>query len=86
MSEMIERVARAIHESSSKWPWAGMSNMNKDDRRKDARAAIEAMREPTEEIRDAWAAHAARTDGAASARGYHDAMIDASIARKGGAQ
>lgn len=43
MSDMIERVARAIHSCEA---WSSFWSM--DDARVLARAAIEAMREPTE--------------------------------------
>lgn len=44
MSEMIERVARAIAECHSGRDWRGMSEHGKDWWRDEARAAIEAMR------------------------------------------
>jgi hypothetical protein len=54
VSEMIDRVARAINEVN---PWVGIAWMDlpsvpKDEYRAKARAAIEAMREPTEGMLD----------------------------------
>ncbi len=53
MSEMIERVAKAISECHSGRDWRGMSEYGKDWWREEARAAIEAMREPTEAMETA---------------------------------
>lgn len=60
MSEMVERVARAIHNAKpgNAWDWLreyakGGDQTAKgiiDDRMLEARAAIEAMREPTEDM------------------------------------
>jgi len=47
VSEMVERVARAIHDMHSAGP---AYELAADDWRDMARAAIEAMREPTEEM------------------------------------
>lgn len=50
MSEMIERVARAIHRTEGPWsdvPWDDLPESAKSASRRQARAAIEAMREPT---------------------------------------
>lgn len=61
MSEMIERVARVIHENHAfdsigeHTPWDEVNDVfshAQDDYRKVARAAIEAMREPTQEMKD----------------------------------
>lgn len=55
---MIERVARAIYEADDAWstafPWPSMasSEQSPDNYRRIARAAIEAMREPTEAMRE----------------------------------
>ena len=48
MSEMVERVAKAIYALQFGKPWAG--NFSQDDARVCARTAIEAMRQPTEEM------------------------------------
>lgn len=56
MDEMVERVARAMYEI---WypcgmpPW-GEAVISKETWRKSARAAIEAMREPTAAMQDAF--------------------------------
>jgi len=50
-NDMIERVARAIYEGrngSGCKPWAHQPKAHQEPYLKDARAAIEAMREPTE--------------------------------------
>ena len=53
MSEIIERVARAAYESlfNGEWPDVGTS-ISADGFRTAARAAIEAMREPTDEMKN----------------------------------
>lgn len=67
MSEMIERVAKAIYEADDVWseafPWPtmGSDEQSADNYRRIARAAIQAMRVPTKEMVlaglncDAWA-------------------------------
>lgn len=52
MSEMIEKVAKAAYESlfSGEWPDVGTS-ISADQFRTAARAAIEAMREPTNDMK-----------------------------------
>ncbi len=57
MSEMVERVARALIESGGSTPWEEMDNPNsdaptwyRDHYFRMARAAIEAMREPPKEM------------------------------------
>jgi len=51
MTDMIERVARAIHARSDHASlWSELDGYSKIEYREDARAAIEAMREPTEEM------------------------------------
>ena len=52
-NDMIERVARAIYEGrngSGCKPWAHQPKAHQEPYLKDARAAIEAMREPTPEM------------------------------------
>lgn len=62
MSEMIDRVAKAIYEADDVWseafPWPvmGSKDQSPDEYRRIARAAIEAMREPTKAMRLAIAA------------------------------
>jgi hypothetical protein len=51
MSEMVERVARAIYAAGKDdyaWPWDELNETRKEGVRDVARAAIAAMREPTE--------------------------------------
>jgi hypothetical protein len=56
MSEMIERVAKAIYEKRNGagcvW-WVRLPNSHKDPYRADARAAIGAMKEPTDAMMQA---------------------------------
>jgi hypothetical protein len=54
-SEMIERVARAIARCESSDDWEELGQHWKDQFLLEARAAIEAMREPTEAMREAAA-------------------------------
>ncbi|WP_454627007.1 hypothetical protein [Bradyrhizobium cenepequi] len=54
MSEIIERVARSIYEKRNGAgckPWSIQTKAHKGPYLDDARAAIEAMREPTEAMR-----------------------------------
>jgi hypothetical protein len=59
MSEMVERVARAIANADDgtmidpKIGWNDCDASMREDYRKEARAAIEAMREPTANMKDA---------------------------------
>lgn len=59
MSAMIEKAARAIYEADDVWssafPWPdmGSDDQSADNYRRIARAAIEAMREPTEAMHEA---------------------------------
>lgn len=53
MNEMIERVARAVYEARNSGratvaEWLELPQAVRAEERRDARAAIEAMREPTE--------------------------------------
>jgi hypothetical protein len=56
MTEMIERVARAIYEADPSYiqqsGWDDVPEARRAQYRRQARAAIGAMREPTEEMRD----------------------------------
>lgn len=56
MSEMVERVAMAIHVTMDAPAWDRTSVLTRDVMRVRARAAIAAMREPTEDMRDALSA------------------------------
>lgn len=77
MSEMIERVARAIAESKSARDWARMSEHGKDWWRDEARAAIEAMRKPTRAMIEA----AATVDRYAEPGEEWGPMINAALSR-----
>lgn len=68
MSEMVERVAKAL----AGWDWDSCPN-DHDRWRSDARAAIEAMREPTQPMRDA----AFRRGGVNSTQSYKAAILAA---------
>ena len=59
MSDMIERVARALHDMHGAGP---AYELAADDWRDMARAAIEAMREPTQKMRLAGIAEYSRPD------------------------
>jgi len=78
---MVERVARAIYEADDVWseafPWPNMGSPNQsaDEYRRIARAAIEAMREPTEAMVGAGWAEAL----AENANGVWSDMIDEAL-------
>jgi hypothetical protein len=60
MTDLIERVAKAIYEDRNGagcMPWRRREKAHKEPYRSDARAAIAAMREPTEEMGTAGADH-----------------------------
>jgi len=72
--EMVERIAKTLAEYGKQSPWwNSLSRQSKDRFRGQARAAIEAMREPTEEMWDAGA------DAAEHNQGPWEAMIDAAL-------
>jgi hypothetical protein len=48
MAEMVDRIAKAILGSVSDRAWESLSSLSQESLRLQARAAIEAMREPTE--------------------------------------
>lgn len=81
MSGMVERVAKAIYEEDDPWhkawPWPNLSEKQAgaEAYRRCARAAIEAMREPTEAMVNA-------AYGSRNAGGY-DAMISAALNEEG---
>ena len=73
---MIERVARAMAKAASPLPWEMGDEEWRNDFRTLARAAIEAMREPTPEM-----FIAARTPSVGTTRAEWQAMIDAAIGK-----
>jgi hypothetical protein len=89
MSEMIDRVAKAICGASG-MRWDDMLSGARDQFRRDARAAIEAMREPTEAM--VKAAQEETYCHSWSSRGEHiedpevawTAMIDAALGEQPG--
>ena len=78
MSEMIERVARALwavsDDSGEPWPWNECPEAQKAGYRLHARAAVEATREPTEAMMLA-ACHAGNADMEASWRAAVDEAL-----------
>lgn len=82
---MIERVARAIYYSQraatarEKDQWGKAGEMQRAGYLADARAAIQAMRTPTEAMRAAWSGPEPWDDDAKSV--WH-AMIDAALKEK----
>ncbi len=81
MSEMIERVAEAIRKIELSQPGAGglkgSLHLAGYASREIARAAIEAMREPTEEM----VAKVVGLDGVVTSRSAWRAMIDAALGK-----
>ncbi len=79
MSEMIERVAKA--QAGARWDL--FDDEHKDAARDLARAAIEAMREPTEEMKEAGSdfVYEAWGDGKTIAREAWQANIDAALGK-----
>lgn len=70
MSDMVERVARAMFADTNEGPWESERYDNHHIYLSNARAAIKAMREPTEAMMHvAWAI----------ADGEWQAMIDAAL-------
>lgn len=83
MSEMIERVAQAIALAGNGGTWDDWYNdEQREFHRKRARAAIEAMREPTNAMEDAADDCDGGTvyDDRASGNTHWAAMIDAALA------
>jgi hypothetical protein len=83
MSEMVDRVAEALWVANSKdrfGKWGGLEGQWKDKWRADARAAIEAMREPTYDMRFGDDVKEWPEDAAACWK----AMIDAALASEEG--
>ena len=85
MNEIVERVAKAIHEAAPEDNWSGWDELTdadissgdpgRDTRRKQARAAIAALREPTGEmIEAAWASSLAE-----DAKGTWQDMIEVAL-------
>lgn len=91
MSDMVEKVARAIAKEIDCVDWTAPDNTMSHSERLNAialdaaRAAIEAMREPTEEMCDAGGAYLNGFDAlgehtaAYAARGTFEAMIDTAL-------
>lgn len=80
MSEMIERVAKAIYEGRNgarAVAWGRRDAAHKEPYLKDARAAIEAMRETTRQMR--YAGIAAGEESGHSVTTTWSAMIDAAL-------
>lgn len=83
MSEMVERVARAIYETwarnrSVTEPWDEVRRLGHsiaEEAMSEARAAIEAMREPTDEQRNAYYELSHRTETMSDA--HWERAIDA---------
>jgi hypothetical protein len=74
--DMIERVARAIAGCETADDWGDLTSHWQEQFRKEARAAIEAMREPTTDMCEAgWDGF----DDANVARSVWHAMIDAAL-------
>lgn len=89
MTTLIERAAQAAYEAAYKARWGGSgcwdveSESTKAMARIQARAVLEAIREPTEAMIEA--ARVIRPmcdDPPTSAEDYWDAMIDAALAEK----
>ena len=82
-SEIIERVARAIYEGRNGpgcRAWGSQPASHQEPYLKDARAAIEAMREPTEAMLDAgkWVSPL-YDDPTPAAVEYWETMIEAAL-------
>ena len=86
MSEMIERVAKAIYEEDDPWhkawPWPNLneSQGSPEPYRRIAAAAIKAMREPSEAMIEAGQQ---RSDETITAVDVYRAMIDAALVGEG---
>jgi hypothetical protein len=77
MTEMVEHVAKAIYEKFEDRPSYARRQMNGLLAEELARAAIEAMREPTEQqLRAAWAKVDSNIDD------FWRAMVDAALGEK----
>lgn len=88
MSEMskVEEVARAIYETEpyqismqSEMPWADVHESQKEGFRVKARAAIAAMREPSEAMLFAYGTTSMGPDDDALAKSVWHPMIDAAL-------
>jgi hypothetical protein len=85
MSEMIERVARALFDDE--WPGEPLEeewDHNRDAWRQKARAAIEAMRQPTQAMKDVYRDAILRESGILQESDgrlerIHVAIIDAAL-------
>mgnify|MGYP000515866537 CR=1 FL=1 len=86
MDDLVEKVARALHKhaESNRRRASGPVTDELDSWGlyvPAARAAIEAMREPTDDVADAM--NAATANGTVNWRDYHAAMIDAALTPTG---
>ena len=85
MSEMVERVARAIYEDDfggpdrTPTPWAERDEEFRETVRSNARAAIQAMREPTSAMVEAADSRRDPRNGWLGAISAWEAMIDAAL-------
>lgn len=79
MSEMVERVARAINPITMGWPDDGMVVRAKNNVRRQARAAIEAMLELTDGMVDAGYHRAKPYLGTETMAQAYRAMITAAL-------
>jgi len=83
VSEMIERVARAIAQNPpyERTEYRDSGPVIVRDFESTARAAIEAMRKPTVEMIavGSWASHGGGEVGSFGARNAYDCMIDAAL-------
>lgn len=80
MTPEIEKVARAIYDAKNEY-WLD-SKEPYDEFQHMARAAIEAMREPTREMMLAWLTQREYGDSKTLMRAKHNAMIDAALGVK----
>lgn len=81
MSEMVERVARAIYEGTPRnKPYDHLSAFKRKGYEAEARAAIEAMREPTEAMCTAGRLANMSIIGGYGGPTSWEAMIDAALA------
>lgn len=81
-SEMVEKVAKAIYlkrNGQGARPWSLLTKAHRTPYLDDARAAIEAMREPTEAMESAGWDSYDRNDGWSGPQYCWQAMVDAAL-------
>ena len=85
MSEMIERVAKALSEREGSGPWEGglLGESGREMWRKTARAAIEAMREPTPDMIQSAIPELLYDDQQDCIGAAYTAMIDEALSERG---